>query len=273
MATDHSGKKRRLDQLLVERGLAESRSRAQALILAGKVRVGDQVAAKAGHSYPGNAEITIVESDHPYVSRGGLKLARALESFGIDVAGVTAIDVGASTGGFTDCLLQNGAARVYAIDVGTGQIHWRLRNDDRVVVLEGRNARYLDADEITERFDLAVIDVSFISLRKILPAVLALLRPTADVVMLVKPQFEADRHEVGKNGVVRDPAVHVRVLDTLWSALSEYDLVPVGLVESPIRGPKGNREFLLAATTRETPRSVPAMALPDFEAIVAMQDE
>lgn len=263
-------RKRRLDHLLVERELVESRARAQALILAGKVRVDGQVASKRGSLWPENARIEIAGADHPYVSRGGLKIAHALDRFGIAVEGSTAIDVGASTGGFTDCLLQRGAARVVAIDVGSGQLHWKLRNDPRVAVMENRNARYLKPDDFDTRFDLAVVDVSFISLKKILPAIAGLLRPPADAIALIKPQFEAQRREVGKKGVVRDTAVHHRILEDFWNALAGYDWAPVGVVPSPILGPKGNREYLLAATTRQQPRSQVAASSPEFEALTRL---
>jgi 23S rRNA (cytidine1920-2'-O)/16S rRNA (cytidine1409-2'-O)-methyltransferase len=259
--------RKRLDQLLVERGLVESRARAQALLLAGKVRVEGQPVSKPATPCRTDAHIEIVEADHPYVSRGGLKLAHALETFGIDVAGLAAIDIGASTGGFTDCLLQRGAARVTAVDVGAGQLHWKLRNDPRVVVVEGRNARHLAPADFPERFDLAAIDVSFISLRIILPAVAPLLKGSAVVVMLIKPQFEAGRAEARK-GVVRDPKIHRRLLEEFWNSLGDYGWAPVGAAASPILGPKGNREFLLAATTRETPRLPIAPAPPDFESLV-----
>jgi len=247
--------------------MVESRTRAQALILAGKVRVGGDLASKPGTACPSDAQIEIVESDHPYVSRGGMKLAHALDQFHIAIVGAVAIDIGASTGGFTDCLLQRGAARVHAVDVGVGQLHWRLRNDPRVVVRERCNARYLKPDDFPERFNLAVMDVSFISLKKILPAIVSLLRPSADIVMLIKPQFEAGRREVGRKGVVRDPAIRRRILEDFWNAISEYGWTPIGLVASPIAGPAGNVEYLLAATTRDTPRTSPFGVAPDFDAL------
>jgi 23S rRNA (cytidine1920-2'-O)/16S rRNA (cytidine1409-2'-O)-methyltransferase len=240
--------KQRLDQILVERGLAASRERARALILAGRVRVGGVAIAKAGHPTAADAEVTLVEPDHPYVSRGGLKLAHALETFGIDPTGRTAIDVGASTGGFTDVLLRRGVAHVVALDVGHGQLDWKIRTDPRVTVLERVNARTLTADRLPpgERsFDLAVMDVSFISVRQVLPAVVPLLGPGADLVVLVKPQFEAGREEVGKGGLVRDPAVHARVIDEVTAAASALGWSAVTTTESPITGTEGNREFLL----------------------------
>jgi len=260
-------KYRRLDQVLVEREMAESRTRAQALILAGKVRLSGQAAQKPSTLCPADAVIEVVGSDHPYVSRGGMKLAHALRQFHIVVSGAVAMDVGASTGGFTDCLLQHGAARVYAIDVGTGLLHWQLRNDPRVVSIERRNARYLKPDDFPERFDLATMDVSFISLRKILPAVVGLLRPSADIVMLIKPQFEAGRREVGRKGVVRNPIVRRRILEDFWNAMGDYGWLPIGLTASPIAGPAGNIEYLLAATAREAPRTRPLSTVPDFEAL------
>jgi len=261
----------RLDQLLVERELAESRTRAQALILAGKVRVGGEIASKPGAQVHTDAAIEIIEPDHPYVGRGGLKLAHALDRFGIAVEGAVAIDIGASTGGFTDCLLQRGAARVYAIDVGVGQLHWRLRNDPRVIVRERCNARYLRPDDFPERFDVATLDVSFISLKLILPALAPLLRPSADVVMLIKPQFEAGRSEVGRKGVVRNPAVRRRILEQFWNAMDDHGWLPIGLVASPIAGPAGNIEYLLGATTRLAPRTRPLPAPPDFDALANLK--
>ncbi|MCX8035673.1 MAG: TlyA family RNA methyltransferase [Candidatus Sumerlaeia bacterium] len=257
----------RLDQLLVARELAESRTRAQALILAGKVRVGGEIVAKCGAIFPEDVSIEILAADHPYVSRGGVKLAHALDQFRIAVEGATALDVGASTGGFTDCLLQRGAARVYAIDVGIGQLHWKLRNDPRVVVRENCNARHLAPADFPERFDLAVADVSFISLKKILPAVVPLLKPSADVVLLIKPQFEAARSEVGKKGVVRDPRIRQRILEEFWNTLPDLGLSAVGLVASPLAGPAGNIEYLLGATTSAQPRTAPAGQTPDFAAL------
>jgi 23S rRNA (cytidine1920-2'-O)/16S rRNA (cytidine1409-2'-O)-methyltransferase len=234
----------RLDQLLVDRGLAPSRERARALILAAQVHVDGRVIAKAGTQVAAEADVTLVAPDHPYVSRGGLKLAHALEAFGIDVAGRHALDIGASTGGFTDVLLQRGAARVVALDVGHGQIDWRLRSDPRVVVLEGINARYLTPADVPGPFDLVCIDVSFISLRHILPVVPPLLRPNADVVVLVKPQFEAGRAEV-RDGVIRDEAVRARVVEDIRTAAAAVGLTSVGASPSPITGQKGNVEFLL----------------------------
>ncbi len=234
--------KKRLDVLLVERGLAESRAKAQALIMAGEVTVANAGMLKPGMLLDETAEIS-VRQPPPYVSRGGLKLAYALEEFGIEVAGKVAADIGASTGGFTDCLLQHGASRVYAIDVGTGQLDYRLRRDPRVVVMEGVNARY--PVPLPQMVDIVTIDVSFISLEKVIPAVLALLKEDGNLVVLLKPQFEAHREEVGKGGIVRQPQVHARVLGRFIKWAIENGLRIGGLVESPIAGAEGNREFLL----------------------------
>ena len=249
--------KTRLDQLLVQRGMAETRSKAQALILAGSVRVGGASHTKAGELVPDDAEIELAAA-LPYASRGGYKLAHALDAFLLEPAGLLALDVGASTGGFTSVLLQRGAARVYAVDVGYGIIDWRLRQDARVVLLERTNIRYLEAlpghgnqeigDETTAPApilaDCATIDVSFISLRLVLPAVQRLLGPEAWVVALIKPQFEAGAEHVGKGGVVRDPATHAAVLREILGFSAQIGLVPHGLARSPITGPAGNIEFL-----------------------------
>ncbi|MBC7236515.1 MAG: TlyA family RNA methyltransferase [Chloroflexi bacterium] len=233
--------KSRLDVLLYRRGLVESREKARRLILAGQVLVDGQVVDKVGRQVDQDATIEIRES-LPYVGRGGLKLAKALDAFRLDVRGSVAADVGASTGGFTDCLLQRGARRVYAIDVGYGQLHWNLRRDPRVVVMERVNARYLDS--LPEPIDLVTIDVSFISLRLILPNVARWLKPDGDVVALIKPQFEAGVEQVGKGGVVRSEQTHRQVLSSVleWAGHQGWRLV--GLVRSPIRGAKGNVEFL-----------------------------
>ena len=234
----------RLDQLVVERGLAPSRERARAMILAGQILVEGKALTKAGTAVAHEAAIELVGPDHPYVGRGGLKLAHALDTFNIAVTGRECLDIGASTGGFTDVLLQRGAARVVALDVGHGQIDWRLRNDPRVVVIERFNARHLTPADLPGPVDLVVIDVSFISLRRIFPVVPPLLRPAADVVALVKPQFEAGRAEVGK-GVVHDTAIHERVLQDVSAAAAAIGLTPAGSTPSPITGQKGNVEFLL----------------------------
>ncbi len=232
----------RLDQLLVQRNLVESRERAQRLIMAGEVLVNDRVADKPGMSIAVDAAIRIKEP-LPYVSRGGLKLAAALDRFSIPVARKVCADVGASTGGFTDCLLQRGAARVYAIDVGYGQLDWKLRSDPRVVVLDRTNARYVES--LPEPIGLAVVDTSFISLRLILPAVLKWLGPQAHIVALIKPQFEAGRDRVGKGGVVRDPQVHVEVLRSIVASARELECSAIDLIRSPLEGPAGNVEFLI----------------------------
>jgi len=234
----------RLDQLVLDRGLAPSRERARALILAGQVTVAGAPATKAGMPVAEDAAIALLVPDHPYVGRGGLKLAHALDTFAIPVEGREALDLGASTGGFTDVLLQRGAPRVVALDVGHGQLDWRLRNDPRVVVMEHFNARALTLAHLPGPVDLVVIDVAFISLRQILPVVPPLLRPGADIVALVKPQFEAGRGEVRK-GIIRDPAIHARVLAEVSAAAAEVGLTPAGTTPSPITGQKGNQEFLL----------------------------
>jgi 23S rRNA (cytidine1920-2'-O)/16S rRNA (cytidine1409-2'-O)-methyltransferase len=238
----------RLDTLLVDRGLVASRERARALILAGQVRVNGQVASKAGTAVSLDAEITVAAPDHPYVGRGGVKLAHALERFAIGVEGRIALDIGASTGGFTDALLQHGAARVVALDVGHGQLDWKIRSDPRVDVIERVNARTLTAAELPPArapFDIVTIDVSFISLKLILPVVPPLLADSGDVVALVKPQFEAGRTEIGKGGIVRDPAVHARVVGEVSDVANALGLGRAGTTESPIAGMEGNREFLL----------------------------
>jgi 23S rRNA (cytidine1920-2'-O)/16S rRNA (cytidine1409-2'-O)-methyltransferase len=236
--------KTRLDQLVVEKGLAPSRERARAIIMAGQVTVGGQAVTKAGAQVEPDADVALLAPDHPYVGRGGIKLAHALDTFGIAVAGREALDIGASTGGFTDVLLQRGAARVVALDVGHGQIDWTLRQDPRVVVIEHFNARHLTPAALPGPVDIVVIDVSFISLRQIFPVVPPLLGPGADVVALVKPQFEAGRGEVRK-GVIRDDAIHARVVDDVAQAGAEVGLARVGSTPSPITGQKGNVEFLL----------------------------
>jgi 23S rRNA (cytidine1920-2'-O)/16S rRNA (cytidine1409-2'-O)-methyltransferase len=237
--------KRRLDQLVLDRGLAPSREKAQALILAGVVFVNGQKAAKAGQAVSEDCSIEIAERPK-FVGRGGIKLERALEHFQIDVTGKVCLDVGASTGGFTDCLLQRGAARVYAVDVGRGQFDWKLRHDPRVLVREGVNARNLDATVVGEPVDFACCDVSFISATLILPAIVGLLAPGGSMVVLVKPQFEAGRQQVGKGGIVRDPAVHEAVCRKLDAAARTAGF-ETAMIESPISGADGNREFLLYA--------------------------
>lgn len=237
--------KTRLDQLLVERGLAETRQRAQALILAGSVRVAGQKSDKPGRTVAADAQVELTERMR-YVSRGGLKLEAALENFKIDVTGRVCLDVGASTGGFTDCLLQRGAARVYAIDVGHGQFDWTLRNDGRVIVRENVNARYLKPEDFPETFGLAVCDASFISATMLLPAIVRLLEPGGEMVILVKPQFEAGRGEVGKGGIVRDPELHRAACSRVASAAEALGF-HTAIMDSPILGAEGNKEFLLHA--------------------------
>jgi 23S rRNA (cytidine1920-2'-O)/16S rRNA (cytidine1409-2'-O)-methyltransferase len=240
--------KRRADQLLVQQGLAESRTKAQALILAGLVRCGERRIDKPGEQIGGDATLALKARDHPWVSRGGVKLAHALDHFRITVEGELALDVGASTGGFTDVLLSRGARRVFAVDVGHGQLAWKLRRDPRVLVLERLNARNLTRAHIPEPVDLITCDASFIALSVVLPAPLALAAERAQLVALVKPQFEAGREQVGKGGVVRDPAVHRGVCEQIAAWISaEPGWSAVGIVESPISGPEGNREFLLYA--------------------------
>lgn len=240
-------KRERIDKLLVERGLAESRTKAQAMVMAGVVLVDEQRVEKPSHQFDTNSAIRIKGGDDPttrYVGRGGLKLEAALREFQIDVAELMCLDVGASTGGFTDCLLQNGAKKVFAIDVGHNQIDWRLRNDPRVEVREGVNARYLTPEDFPHKFDLAVMDVSFISVTKVLPSIVPLLLQNASIVTLIKPQFEVGRGEVGGGGVVRDPAKRLRVVEEVNDAARALGLEVVKVIESPITGAEGNVEFL-----------------------------
>jgi 23S rRNA (cytidine1920-2'-O)/16S rRNA (cytidine1409-2'-O)-methyltransferase len=237
--------KTRLDRLLVERGLAESREKAQALIMAGEVTVDSRKASKPGQPVEASSAVEVLARP-PYVGRGGLKLAAALRHFEIDAAGKVCLDIGASTGGFTDALLQAGAARVHAVDVGAGQIDWKLRADPRVVLHERVNARYLEPAEIGERVDLMAVDVSFISVTLILPAAVPLLTPEGQMVILVKPQFEAGKGQVGKGGIVRDPQIHQAVCERVAAAVHEYGF-HTAVMESPILGAEGNKEFLLHA--------------------------
>lgn len=237
----------RADQLLVDNGLAESRARAQALILAGLVFLGDKKVEKAGQQVAADAELDVRGRDHPWVSRGGIKLAHALEEFGIDVTGFVAIDVGSSTGGFTDVLLAGGAAKVYAVDSGTNQLAWKLRSDDRVIVHEQTSARILTDAHIPEPVDIIVCDASFISLAKVLEKPISFAKSGAQMVALIKPQFEARREEVGKNGVIRDSAVHERVCAEVQDWVVAQGWTVAGLTQSPITGPQGNVEFLLYA--------------------------
>ncbi len=237
--------KERLDKLLVDRGLTSSRERARALILAGQVVVGEHAVDKAGTRVETDAAIRVKGEDLPFVSRGGVKLAHALDAFAVEAAGRTAIDVGASTGGFTDCLLQRGATRVYAVDVGYGQLAWKLREDPRVVCMERTNIRQLTPQMLGASPDLAVIDASFISLDKVLPPTLALLSPQAEVVALIKPQFEVGKGQVGKGGVVRDPHQHAEVIARIREEAQALGCTVLGVTDSPLLGPKGNREFLI----------------------------
>lgn len=236
--------KERLDVLLVSLGLAESRAKAQATIMAGEVYVNGQKADKSGMEVDITANVEVRGSACPYVSRGGLKLEKALKNFGVDPTGYVCSDSGASTGGFTDCLLQQGASKVFAIDVGYGQLAWKIRNDPRVVVMERTNIRYVTPEDLGEPLDLSVIDVSFISLGLVLPVVKTLLKPTGQVLCLIKPQFEAGKEKVGKKGVVRDPAVHEEVLQNFISLAKSLDFTIRNLTFSPVKGPEGNIEFL-----------------------------
>jgi 23S rRNA (cytidine1920-2'-O)/16S rRNA (cytidine1409-2'-O)-methyltransferase len=252
----------RLDQLLVARGLVPSRERARALILAGEVLVAGRPATKAGHAVDDTAEIALRQPDHPWVGRGGIKLSHALDAFGLDVSGLTALDIGASTGGFTDVLLQRGAAHVVALDVGHAQLDWKLRTDPRVMCLEGVNARQLTADQLPvewRRFGVVTIDVAFISLRHILPVLPPLLDTRGHVIALVKPQFEAGRDEVGRGGIVRDPAVHERVVAGTIAEALRVGLEHRATTPSPIEGAEGNREFfiLLAPGPAVSPATPP----------------
>lgn len=240
-------KKIRLDQLIVDRNLAESKTRAQALVMAGHVFIGDIKAQKPGQQVAEDAPVQVKGSDHPWVSRGGIKLAHALDEFDVNVSGKVAMDVGSSTGGFTDVLLTNGAARVYAVDSGTNQLAWKLRQDERVIVHEQTSARILTQDHIPEPVDIIVCDASFISLAKVLETPLTFARTGAQLVALIKPQFEAGRDEVGKGGVVRDEAVHSRVCAEVKMWLVEKNWTVHGLTTSPITGPQGNVEFLIWA--------------------------
>ena len=240
--------KARLDALLVQRGLVESREKARALIMAGQVDVDGHGAAKAGTMVAVDADVRVIGPDHPWVSRGGIKLAHALDTFGIDATGHVAFDVGASTGGFTDVWLERGATRVIALDVGHSQLHWKIRSDPRVAVIEHVNARHLapgDLPDVGAPITRVSVDVSFISLRHILPVLPALVAPGTEIVALVKPQFEAGRKDVGKGGLVRDPAVHARVVAEVTAAAAEVGLTRVALIDSPITGAHGNTEFLM----------------------------
>ena len=241
--------KKRLDVLLVERGFADTRTKAQAIIMSGLVYVTGQKADKPGMSFDENCELEVRGATCPYVSRGGLKLEKALRDFGVDPTGYVCSDSGASTGGFTDCLLQQGASKVFAIDVGYGQLDWKIRSDPRVVVMERTNVRYVTPDQLGEPLDLSVVDVSFISLRIVLPVIKTFLKENAgQVLCLIKPQFEAGKEKVGKKGVVRDPAVHKEVLDDFVALTKEIGFKILGLTFSPVKGPEGNIEFLAHLT-------------------------
>ena len=243
----------RLDKLLVDKGFVQSPERAKTIILAGKVMVGDQMIDKAGTFVERDSRIRVMGRDHPYVSRGGLKLEEALREFQLDPRGKVAMDIGASTGGFTDCLLQKGVEKVYAVDVGYGQLAWKLRQDPRVVNLERKNIRYLKPQEIGEKVDLVVIDTSFISVEKFLPNLIPMVREGGEIVALLKPQFEVGKGEVGKGGVVRDKRKHREVLDRISRFSESIGLQVRGTVESPLPGPKGNREFFIYL--QKTPRA------------------
>lgn len=256
--------KKRLDVLLTEQLYADTRSKAQAIIMAGQVYVNGQKADKPGVSYEENVEIEVRGVTCPYVSRGGLKLEKALRDFGVKPDGYVCSDSGASTGGFTDCLLQQGAKKVFAIDVGYGQLDWKIRSDERVVVMERTNIRYVTLEDLGEPLDLSVVDVSFISLKIVLPAIKNLLKPTGQVLCLIKPQFEAGKEKVGKKGVVREPETHKEVLDTFVETVTNLGFTILGLTFSPVKGPEGNIEFLGHLTLEDKPGIV-----PDTAAVVA----
>lgn len=253
--------KKRLDVLLTEQLYAESRAKAQAIIMAGQVYVNGQKADKPGVSYEETVQIEVRGQTCPYVSRGGLKLEKALRDFGVDPAGFVCSDSGASTGGFTDCLLQQGARKVFAIDVGYGQLDWKIRSDERVVVMERTNIRYVTSEQLGEPLDLSVIDVSFIGLEIVLPTIKTLLKPgVGQVLCLIKPQFEAGKENVGKKGVVRDPKIHRMVLDNFVSMVGNLGFTILGLTFSPVKGPEGNIEFLAHLTLADVPGIVPDTA-------------
>ncbi len=253
--------KKRLDVLLVEQGYADSRTKAQAIIMSGLVYVDGQKADKPGMSFDETLPLEVRGAACPYVSRGGLKLEKALRDFGVHPAGFVCSDSGASTGGFTDCLLQQGASKVFAIDVGYGQLDWKIRSDPRVVVMERTNVRYVTPEQLGEPLDLSVVDVSFISLKIVLPVIKTFLKPTGQVLCLIKPQFEAGREKVGKKGVVRDPATHKEVLDEFVALANELQFKILGLTFSPVKGPEGNIEFLGHLTLDEKPGIQPDTAL------------
>ena len=253
--------KKRLDVLLVEQGYADTRSKAQAIIMSGQVYVDGQKADKPGMSFDVALPIEVRGAACPYVSRGGLKLEKALRDFGVDPTGYVCSDSGASTGGFTDCLLQQGASKVFAIDVGYGQLDWKIRSDPRVVVMERTNVRYVTPEQLGEPLDLSVVDVSFISLKIVLPVIKTFLKSTGQVLCLIKPQFEAGKEKVGKKGVVRDPIVHKEVLDNFVELAKSLDFTILGLTFSPVKGPEGNIEFLGHLTCEHAKGIVPDTAL------------
>ena len=252
--------KKRLDVLLVEQGYADSRTKAQGIIMSGMVYVDGQKADKPGMSFDETLPLEVRGAACPYVSRGGLKLEKALRDFGVDPTGYVCSDSGASTGGFTDCLLQQGASKVFAIDVGYGQLDWKIRSDPRVVVMERTNVRYVTPEQLGEPLDLSVIDVSFISLKIVLPVIKTFLKPTGQVLCLIKPQFEAGKEKVGKKGVVRDPATHKEVLDNFVALAKELNFNILGLTFSPVKGPEGNIEFLGHLTLDDKPGTTPDTA-------------
>ena len=253
--------KKRLDVLLVEQGYADSRTKAQAIIMSGQVYVDGQKADKPGMSFDETLPLEVRGAACPYVSRGGLKLEKALRDFGVDPTGFVCSDSGASTGGFTDCLLQQGASKVFAIDVGYGQLDWKIRSDPRVVVMERTNVRYVTPEQLGEPLDLSVVDVSFISLKIVLPVIKTFLKTTGQVLCLIKPQFEAGKEKVGKKGVVRDPQTHKEVLDGFVELANELDFKILGLTFSPVKGPEGNIEFLGHLTLDDKPGIQPDTAL------------
>ena len=260
--------KKRLDVLLTERGHADTRTKAQAIIMSGQVYVDGQKADKPGVSYEDSVDIEVRGVSCPYVSRGGLKLEKALRDFGVDPTGFVCSDSGASTGGFTDCLLQQGAKKVFAIDVGYGQLDWKIRSDPRVVVMERTNVRYVTLEQLGEPLDLSVVDVSFISLKIVLPVIKTFLKSTGQVLCLIKPQFEAGKEKVGKKGVVREPETHKEVLDNFVALANELNFTILGLTFSPVKGPEGNIEFLGHLTLADK-----SGIEPDTAAVVAQAHE
>ena len=260
--------KKRLDVLLTEQGYADTRTKAQAIIMSGQVYVNGQKADKPGVSYEESVQLEVRGVSCPYVSRGGLNLEKALRDFGVKPEGFVCSDSGASTGGFTDCLLQQGAKKVFAIDVGYGQLDWKIRSDPRVVVMERTNVRYVTPEQLGEPLDLSVIDVSFISLKIVLPVIKTFLKPTGQVVCLIKPQFEAGKEKVGKKGVVREPETHREVLDSFVALARELGFTILGLTFSPVKGPEGNIEFLGHLTLEDRPGIT-----PDTSAVVAQAHE